>query len=54
MKPVRKDEGAGHRCPALHRGNNGLPGANIPYAKEIFWMSKYQLVTGRATATRRG
>lgn len=33
-------------------GFNGLLPANIPYAKEIFWMSKYQQVTGRARTMR--
>ncbi|RAJ67807.1 hypothetical protein K388_00550 [Streptomyces sp. KhCrAH-43] len=40
---------------APHDGDNDLPPANIPYAKEIFWMSNYPLVirllrtTGSAT-----
>jgi len=31
---------------ALHLMHNDLPTTNIPYAKENFWMSKYQQVTG--------
>lgn len=46
--PVRKDEEHRHLCPAPHGMYNGLLPAIIPYAKEIFWMSKYQQVTEHA------
>lgn len=49
---VRKDGSARRLRLALHRGYNGLPGANIPYAKEIFWMSKYPLVISHARTMR--
>ncbi|TXS37906.1 hypothetical protein EAO72_32145 [Streptomyces sp. or43] len=50
--PVRKDvERTGIPCPAPHGVYNGLPPAIIPYAKEIFWMSKYQQVTEHARTT---
>lgn len=49
--PVRKDEERRHLCLAPHREYNGLPSAIIPYAKEIFWMSKYQQVIDHARTT---
>lgn len=50
---VRKDgEHKASACLALLRGFNGLPYANIPYAKEIFWMSKYPSVISHARTMR--
>lgn len=49
---VRKDEERKASRLALHRGYNGLPHANIPYAKEIFWMSKYPSVIDRTHTMR--